>query len=183
MGVEDHEVWTLCQDCAAFLPGVNEDATARLLFGTCATESAFQYRRQKGFNPNSAGGAFGLWQMEWLTFEWIYRRLAKNEALLRGATEWLHEDSSCEDIYPFGMQPQEYRRILQMPGSGDRLACLYARLCYWYKTAMPIPTSLLHQAQYYKRWYNGNGKGTPEKYIRDWERLCVPVLAPADAGE
>lgn len=57
------------------------------------------------------------------------------------------------------------------------LACALTRLKYML-VPYPIPTSVTGQAKYWKRHYNTSaGKGTPEKYLLDFDEHCPLLLS------
>lgn len=173
------QIINLCRSCAAEIYATrapNEryaEAVARLLVGTAATESHFQFRRQHGFGWSSDGGAWGLWQTEYSAVSDSVKYLRAHAALFDRAAAWLYEHASV-DLAALLEEPVD--RILRMIHWVDALACLFARLHYL-RFPTPVPASAEGQAHYWKRHYNTvDGAGTPEKYLANYRRYVEPHL-------
>jgi len=127
-----------------------------LLLGTAATESHLgQYLRQIGGGP-----ALGLWQVEGETEGDVWKNylLYRPElaTVVRGWKTFTAEEMEWNHAY----------------------SCAIARLIYR-RAPAPLPKAgdLRGQAAYWKQHFNTPlGKGTPEKYIQDWNELVVGKL-------
>lgn len=125
--------------------GVAED----LMLGTALVESDLRYLHQLG------GPALGLWQMEPATHDDIWDNyLGFRNEMARKVNELLS---------PLDSEPQLMTNLAY--------ACAMARIHYW-RVPVPIPTSVVDQANYWKTYYNTpEGKGSAEEYIRRWDRV------------
>jgi len=148
-----------------------------LLFGTCAQESRFLYRRQISFDTktlrNQIIGGFSLWQLEAGSILAGLGQLHRPN--IRERAGWFMR--SWPDLLEWSLDAPitDIVRTLQTP-AGDPLAVLLARLHYL-RVPDPIPPSVSAQAQYWKTHYNTYlGRGTTTQYLQQWHRLCVPVL-------
>jgi hypothetical protein len=147
------------------------DRTHRLLLGTAATESHFKYRRQGGFSFDSDKGAWGLWQTEKDSVEDNLRLLSRREDIRSRVANFLVGHENID-----GLLAMNSSAVLRLIYSWDALAVVMCRLHYFHKRP-PIPESLEAQAEYYKIYYNSMlGKGSPEKYIRDWNTFVKGKL-------
>ena len=131
----------------------------QLMLGTCATETNLgQDLRQGGYSMQSDEGAFGFWQMELSTCEDIWTRLIIKKPMLYCKMNKLlgvlsHKDALIGNIY---------------------YACAMARLQYArHKEPLPAADDLMAQGVYYKKYFNGFGKGTHEKYVADYKRFVL----------
>lgn len=118
-----------------------------LLLGTAAQESHFgKYLRQnvKAFNIDIH--AFGAYQMEKNTFDWLQDKYGNR--------------------YPDIKNRKHFEMEYDL-----KLATLMCRLRYSADTK-PIPKTLEGQAEYWKRIYNSvAGMGKPEEYIENYRRF------------
>lgn len=147
------------------------DRTIRLLLGTAATESHFIYRRQGGFSLDSDRGAWGIWQTELDSVSDNLKLLARRSDIRERTAKFLVGHENIDGI--LAMTPES---VLRLVHSWDALAIVMCRLHYFHKRP-PIPESLQGQAEYYKIYYNTlAGKGSPEKYIRDWNLYVLGKL-------
>lgn len=168
----------LCRDAALHIYATRPpsaayaEAAARLLAGTAATESQLAAVRQRNFSYSTSSGAWGLWQTERDSVDRGLSQLAAYDALRARAINWLY--GGLPDGWDAwrGMGTDAALRVI---AAWPRAACLFARLHY-YRWSEPIPFSDLARAKYYKTYYNGPGKGSVEKYLRDYEQLIVPTL-------
>lgn len=202
MSVDKRALLELCRECGATVfdraaPNTKyAEATARLLFGTAATESHFRYRRQTVFDWGRNIGAWGLFQTEQGSVESGLNMLRTRPALAASAARFVFQQAGA-DISPIlgneimhaaakavgGAHPlvgelrgQHSSNLLRVISGWDRLACLFARLHYM-RVPAPIPLDLHGQAEYWKRYYNTHaGKGTPMKYLADWKSLAEPYV-------
>ena len=127
-----------------------------------------KHRRQHGFSWRNNGGAWGLWQVESVSVIDSLRWLARNPAARDRAAKWLFQQDSAEWLYVF--PNVDVGVMLRLISGWDRLAVLFARLHY-IKFSEAVPDGLDAQAAYWKKYYNTTaGKGTTDKYIRDWHR-------------
>ena len=127
-----------------------------LLLGTAATESKMGlWLRQLGGGP-----ALGLFQIEpeteadvWKNYLLYRPELAR---VVRGWKTFTTEEMEWNHAYSCAIARLIYRRAPEkLPPAGDTEA----------------------QARYWKRFFNTPlGKGTPEKYIRDWRELVEGKL-------
>ena len=140
-----------------------------LLMMTAAHESGgFHYRRQGGYSPYSTSGAFGLFQLEWISISSSLDYLDRRTEL---------KDHCLEYLEPYGFHNAILDRrakgailnILQQP-AGDALGCMFARVHYLPKRGK-IPDTLEGMAKYAKKYYNTEaGKATAEKYLDAYRR-------------
>jgi len=140
--------------------GFNDELNARqLMLGTCATETNLgQKLRQGGYSTQSDEGAFGFWQME----------------LFADSDIW-----TCLII----KKPTLYYKMKELLGCVSRkdalignlyYACAMARLQYArHKEPLPPADDLIAQGVYYKKYFNGSGKGSPEKYVADYKLFVL----------
>jgi len=163
----------LCRECAAQVYGKTApspayaEAVARLLAGTCVTESFMRWRRQQNFNLVRLDGAWGLWQTE-------QGAVMDSVKYLRRRGDVLANCAQFTDMT--GVFDMDIRGLLMRIKDDDRFAVVFARLHYL-RVASPVPGGLVEQAAYYKKYYNTSaGKGSVEKYLRDWRRLVEPHL-------
>lgn len=163
----------LSRECAAAIYGKTAptpayaEAVARLLMGTCATESLLRYRRQIGFSLVRLDGAWGLWQTEQGAVVDSVRYLRRRGDVLANAAQFV----DLKGVFDMGT-----RDLLLRIMEDDRFACLFARLHYL-RVASPVPLDLRGQAEYWKRYYNTRlGAGTVAKYEANWKTLIGPHL-------
>lgn len=126
-------------------------AAHELVLGTGIQESGLIYRKQ------IRGPARGLFQMEPLTFDDLWRRF----------------------VLPNGKLLENMNRLLggHLPipktlETNDRFAAAMCRVFYL-RVAEPLPKAgdVENQARYWKQHYNTFlGKGKPEQYIQKWKR-------------
>jgi len=120
-----------------------------LLIGTAATES-YLGRWMKQIN----GPAIGLFQMEPNTIKDIKENYLKYRPALR---RQLEKVSNILDTSDFINDIEQQ--------------IVYARLHYM-RVSKPVPTTLEGKAAHWKKYYNTYlGKGTIEKYMKDYRRL------------
>lgn len=127
-----------------------------LLLGTAATESRLGlWLRQLGGGP-----ALGLYQIEPET-EWdVWNNYLTFRPELRKTVQGWSKGSEGELEY------------------NHAYATAIARLCYR-RAPAPLPAAGDREAQaaYWKKYYNTPlGKGTPEKYLKDWRDLVEGKL-------
>jgi hypothetical protein len=143
------------------------ETVARLLAGTCATESHLRWRRQGNFNLVRLDGAWGLWQTEQGAVKDSVKYLRRRGDVLANCAQFVDMT---------GVFEMDIRALLMRIMEDDRFAVVFARLHYL-RVASPVPSGLTEQAAYYKKYYNTvAGKGSVEKYLRDWRRLVEPAL-------
>jgi len=138
----------------------NDALNARqLMLGTCATETNLgQKLRQGGYSMRSDEGAFGFWQMElsadadiWTHF--IIKKTSLYCKINKLAGGMNHKDALIGNIY---------------------YACAMARLQYArHKEPLPPTDDLMAQGIYYKKYFNGAGKGSVEKYVADYKKFVL----------
>jgi len=133
----------------------------QLMLGTCATETNLGRKlRQCGHSMQSDDGAFGFWQMELSTDVdiWTHLIMKKTRYLLylkmsKLVGEMTHKDALIGNLY---------------------YACSMARLQYArHKEPLPPADDLMAQGVYYKKYFNGSGKGSAEKYVEDYKRFVL----------
>lgn len=126
-----------------------------LLLGTAATESHLGYWLRQVEGP-----AQGLWQMEPATEQDIWTNYLNFRPRLCRAVQRLSTWSEDELV------------------NNPVYACAMARLQYLRAPApLPPASDIEAQARYWKAHYNSRlGKGTVEKYIKDWNRLMEGKL-------
>lgn len=160
------EIVPLIRDVCMKLTGHATDNEVALMLGTAAAESSLIHRKQIGGGP-----ARGLWQMEPETGEdcFIHYLAFKHELRKKLVEVWLEIHSSIQTI-PY------LEDISHHLEHYDDFACAMARIKYL-RDPDPIPGTLEGQAAYWKRVYNGGGKGTVEHYLRQWESCkCSELL-------
>lgn len=149
------------------------DAGARLIVGTAATESHFRYRRQTVFDWTTERGAWGLWQTEGAAVEDSMQHLASHPVLAMRAAQWLFRQNHATMQHMLSLNIPTMLRLIS---GWDRLAMLFCRLHYL-RCPGPIPATEGQRAAYWKKHYNTTaGKGTPEKYLSDFNRLVQPFI-------
>ena len=122
--------------------GLHSDHAVELMLMIAAHESlGFKFRRQIGGGP-----ALGVFQMEPPTHDDIWRR---SRSIQRNAKR--------------AGFTQNARRLTD----DDRYAVFMARHRLMLDPR-PIPTALQAMADWCKREWNGDGKATPEEYLRDY---------------
>jgi len=169
------QILDISRECAASVYGHRPpsaqyaERAAMLLAGTCATESACVDVRQHGYSWDIDLGAWGLWQSEKpAMFDNLIYLTSNNVLCARGM--------KFAEIEWTALQRMGGSSILRCVAASPRLACLMARVHYL-RRPEPIPASVDAQARYWKKWYNtAKGKGTPEKYMRDFDRLIRPLI-------
>jgi len=151
------------------LRGEVAKAEFQLMMGTGATESHFYNRIQIGGGP--ARGVFGV---EVGTAKDIYINYLRYRPRLYG--KLMHIVFHLGSAPFFVPEDEDITALLMLY---DDYSALMARFVYL-RRPPPIPTWLGDQAAYYKTWYNTEaGKGSPEKYIRDWKECNCPALVRA----
>jgi len=166
--------WAICKDVAKNIWIAKEPsldyarAAACLLFGTAAQESdSFRARRQYGFDYNSDGGAFSLWQMERAAIENGLKQIKQSECL---------EDKVAAMILWGVTTTFEQAKLAIQRSEGDLFACILARL-YYLRCPGAIPATIDGQGAYWKRYYNTvAGAGTVEQYIHHWNHCCADIV-------
>ncbi len=140
--------------------GLHSDPAEKLLVGTACQESHLgRYLVQID------GPALGLYQMEPGTHDDIHVNFLK-----------YHDDLRVHIFRTSGMPL--YRND-EMPSPTNliynlRYATLMARAHYLrFKPPLPHEDDIEGQALYWKKFYNtDHGKGKPEEYLNNWERLA-----------
>lgn len=137
----------------AFIPHTRR--AERLVLGTAITESGLQYLDQvdKLAKP---GPAYGLWQMEKITFDDHLKRIPKGlEAGLYGYMAWVPD---VEDLH-----------------WNLRLGAAMCRILYWHAPEpLPPEGDVLAMAQFWKKRYNTPlGAGTVEKALPCFKLACT----------
>jgi len=112
------------------------------MIGTALVESGLRDLEQIG------GPARGFWQIESETFDDIYGRYLNQHRDLLGAVN---------AYLSFTRSPWEEI-------CSPLFSCAIARIKYW-MDPQPLPDDLEGIARYWKRVYNGPGKGKPERFI------------------
>ncbi|HRT22425.1 MAG TPA: hypothetical protein P5318_20120 [Candidatus Hydrogenedentes bacterium] len=178
-------IWNICNQCARNVYGTaapNQryaDATARLLFGTAAQESALLWERQRSPRYDGQVGGFSKWQLETASIKESLAFLRSRQPLLKNATDFLFADPHAPVSWIDQMTLDAILWSMRMDDN-DKLGCLFARIHYMWSTPAPIPYSLDEQAAYWKTYYNSpHGAGTTTQYIESWRRLCEPVIYAA----
>jgi len=148
-----------------------------LMAGTIATESHFYQRVQLNRGP-----ARGVFQIEPDTAKDIYENyLRYKPELYKKFMDIVFYMGSAPFFIP---QKDEIDKLLMLC---DDYSAGIARMVYL-RQRPPIPKTLEDQAAYYKLWFNTPaGKGSVEKYLRDWESCkCEELVRPfirMDTGE
>lgn len=195
---DDQHIWKLCRECAgsigpSFLFGGEAastrvtqyiQATAELLFGTAAVESNLYYTRQTVFPALSQRGGFSMWQVEMTTALNLLENIRYRDVLAEAVTDFiwpadLYPNRWFDDERTREMVPERVEWLLR---GSDRAGVALARLKY-FSIPSPIPwhddreARVRQLAHYWKAHYNTpKGKGTVDKYVEAFWRLCVPVI-------
>lgn len=148
--VREHVIKPALRALAAYDPRMYSEAAVSLMLGTAAAESKL------GFNlvQEGNGPALGIFQMEPATHDDVWRYLdrpdkAELRKIVNSLTVKAHESELVHNLI---------------------YATAMARIRYWY-VSDPLPVTRSGQAHYYKKHYNTpQGKGSPEKYLRDYEK-------------
>lgn len=133
--------------------GVND---VRLLLGTAAQESRFQYIDQLAPGP---GPAFGIYQMEAGTHDDHWKRFLWRQKALREKILLCSLSSS-----------------FSIDGAGEMAGNLYyaTAMCrvHYRQVKEALPTTLEGYARYWKKYYNTPaGKGTEAEFIKNYKEL------------
>lgn len=125
-----------------------------LVFGTACVEScAGEYIRQF-----PAGPALGIFQMELATYNDLFKNYLNNRPGLK---------AKVMTLYCPGMTVEENLTTNLI------FAAAMCRIHYL-RASAPIPGDLSGWAAYWKKYYNTKyGKGTPEKFIKAYERYNI----------
>lgn len=174
-------IWNLCQEVAHKVYSTKPpndryaNIVARMLFGTAAQESNFKWRRQQGCSLEAyrrGRGGFGLWQIEECSCLDTLHLMAMRPPLLENVCNLLNCDPG---VFTFAAAWQVLWPT-QLPGIGDLLGCVLARIHYLH-VPKPIPETVEEQAVYWKTHFNKPvGSGTVEQYLKNWRELCVPIV-------
>lgn len=182
---EKRHIWEQCLDCAGTLYGATppngryREATARMLFGTAAVESDFLHMRQTSVPFASTIGGFSFFQVETATASYLLKWARQRPELAQRAAQWLFRDvrATADDLTKLTRFDLETGLRLS-----NRFGMALARLKYFTIPA-PIPATLEEQADYWLRFYNGEGclkyhsrDRCLRKYVDKWRRHCEPVL-------
>jgi hypothetical protein len=174
-------IWRICQECAAKVQNVamtpvGIHATATMLFGTAAQESALRYERQllrAGMADGYVGG-FSKWQVERGSVSDSLALLRRNNDLARKATDFLFADQGASLAW-LNRDIEDILWAMRMQDN-DHLGALFCRLHYL-RVPVGIPFDVPDQARYWKSYYNTMlGAGKPEQYVANWERLCAATV-------
>jgi len=128
---------------------VHSRASENLLVGTGLIESGFKYLAQVD------GPALSLWQIEAPTFTWLIHRLSTDRDLMLRVLKYL------------GMAtlPDNPQQLI----NNMALACILARLKYWYNPApLPNADNLEGLARYWGKHYQTDSR---EKDIKRFVTL------------
>lgn len=148
------------------LPGFASDGAVELLLGTAAAESQFRFLDQvttTEATDRTWGPAYGLWQMERTTHDDIFTSFLDAPGRKRLKARVLDLRAAAPDP------------VIQL-ATNLAYAVALVRLRYWRMSErLPAAGDLDAQAAYWKRHYNTpQGKGTTDKYVRDYLRLVGP---------
>lgn len=169
-------IWNICVGAARIYQS-NEDKilnAAKLLFGTCAQESLFKYRRQIGRDGvpipiSSQLGGYSLFQLEPASVGLWLQRLNMEQPLL------VLTNKFCNTRLANTPRLAILREMVQGQNA-DRLGACACR-DHYYRVPEAIPSGVDAQASYWKKYYNTwKGKGTTEQYLKHWHDLCLPAL-------
>jgi hypothetical protein len=145
-------------------------AIARLLLGTAAQESAFQWERQRTPTWDGSVGGFSKWQLETASIQRTLSDLSTRKTRLDNATKFLFADPKATTEWV--SLPMETILWMLRLNDNDYLGALLCREHYRRVPAY-IPGDLQNQAEYWKKYYNTSaGKGTVDEYIANWNKYC-----------
>lgn len=130
-------------------------AAEDLLMGTAAQESRLMYLDQLTPGP---GPAYGLFQMEKATADWLWNDYIQKDPILKGKFESLLAD------HPVSRMDQMRCNMM--------FAAAMARMRYKViKEPIPASGSLEDLAAYYKKYYNTyKGKATVGEFIQNYKK-------------
>jgi len=145
--------------------GLNGHSAQQLVLGTAAVESGLTYIRQLGKGP-----ALGLWQMEPATYSSLWHDMLDKRPGLKHAVLGLG---------PYLNPPAPARLISDLA-----LGAAMCRVRYlWDPHPLPEAGDIRGLAETWKRAYNTRlGAGTPEHFVRAWQRLIAPALREGATG-
>jgi hypothetical protein len=147
---------TLIIEPALQMLGLHSEAAVHLLLGTAAVESAMGH-----YIAQVNGPAQGIFQMEPAT----YRDLWANYIAFHPEIE----NKLRDDFRGRATNPSQMVYDLRYAAAMCRIHYLRIR------EPLPDAHDIEGMAQYWKRYYNtALGKGTPEKFIRAFEKYVMP---------
>lgn len=115
--------------------GLWSRASEHLIIGTGLVESGFRYLVQRN------GPALSLFQIEPTTFAWLIMRLSNDKELMLRVLK----------VLDMATLPTDPHLLITNLG----LACIIARLKYWYNpTPLPPADDVLKMAHYWAKIYN-----------------------------
>ncbi len=156
----------VCDVLTDFDPNMGREEAVQLMMGTCATESELgEYIKQLD-SGKLKGVALGIFQMEPKSHDdiWI-NYLSYKPHLIKKVIRYA-SIRNVDTNAKVAVSSDELRFNLAY-------AIIMARFQYWRRSeAIPAFDDLDGQGDYYKLWYNSMaGKGSREKYVRDYKRL------------
>ena len=142
--------------------GLWSQAAEDLVLGTGAQESQYKYTQQLGGGP-----ALGYWQMETATHDDCWSDFLKYRPALADDVKSLLN----------GAPISASAMVANIP-----YAAAMCRIRY-YRVRDPLPAAgdIAGYANYWKQFYNGPGKGTPDEFIANWNGIVAPCLGSPDA--
>lgn len=143
----------------------------KLIAMSSNTESQnFKYTRQKGFEDCFKEGAFGYVQMELETYYDIWnvvlkpRKKLSEKIIYRFFPEY---EGTVEDFFKYEIYKEDAAWKLRTKTHFGiiMMRCQYMR----FKEPLPEYEDDKGMAEYWKKYYNRSGKGTPEHCLKLWE--------------
>jgi hypothetical protein len=135
--------------------GLYSEAASDLLLGTAIQESGgFRWNKQLGGGP-----ARGYFQMEKNTHDDIWENYL---AYRKSLSELVKHTLSADD-----------KADVETLVSNSNYAAAMTRIHYKRApAAIPNAGDIEAMAKYWKKYYNGSGKGTPDEFIKNWEKYA-----------
>ena len=150
----------------------SENAVKLLQMTVVHESGGFKWIRQTGYSMTSSGGAFGYPQIEHSTHDSLwdnqirYREELCNK-LIKAYDPQPH--LTGEDTAKRYLDRKQYESLQPSLLTNQRYALIIARIRYLPAPALPDKDDLLGMAKYWLEYYNRGGKGTVEKFLKDWE--------------
>lgn len=157
------DIARLCWDAAHSIYGTTAPSpayargAAELLFGTACKESDLRYRRQTSPKFEGAVGAFGIFQVELATAEWLLVDwLGRKPALAQSFHLFVFGNDSSVPMDWASKVSEE--RLIGALWRDDRLGAALCRVRYYAAPgALPKAGDIEGQARYWLNHYNGRG--------------------------
>jgi len=171
----------LCRDVAYNIPVERPagddyaERVAALLFFTGAHESNYVHTRQARFNFTTYKGAFGYWQIEPINFRESMRQLNRRPDLAANVAGWYYGSKQSPPL-PYKWQEEASEQFLVWELSANpRLACLFARLAYYWDPNKVPEMGPENFANYWRKAYNKNWKNDYRDHFKRHYEKFLPL--------